>query len=52
VLTGRLSPLDDISHGDVGLDRLGQRLEKERITKIILSTNPTVEGEATANYIA
>ncbi len=52
VLMVRLSPLDGIGPGDIGLDRLGQRLEKERITEIILATNPTVEGEATANYIA
>lgn len=49
---GFLSLLDGIGPRDIGLDRLGQRLEKERITEIILATNPTVEGEATANHIA
>ena len=33
-------------------DRLEQRLESETIKEVILATNPTVEGEATANYIA
>ena len=52
VLMGHLSPLDGIGPGDIGLDRPEQRLEKESITEVILATNPTVEGEATANYIA
>ena len=52
VLMGRLSPLDGIGPDDIGLDRLEQRLEAESITEVILATNPTVEGEATANYIA
>ncbi len=49
---GHLSPLDGIGPDDIGLDRLEQRLEAESITEVILATNPTVEGEATANYIA
>lgn len=52
VLMGHLSPLDGIGPDDIGLDRLEQRLEKESIQEVILATNPTVEGEATANYIA
>ncbi len=52
VLMGHLSPLDGIGPNDIGLDRLEQRLEKESIQEVILATNPTVEGEATANYIA
>ena len=52
VLMGHLSPLDGIGPDDIGLDRLEQRLETEQLTEIILATNPTVEGEATANYIA
>lgn len=52
VLMGHLSPLDGIGPDDIGLDRLEQRLEAESITEVILATNPTVEGEATANYIA
>ncbi|MGJ0577301.1 recombination mediator RecR [Xenorhabdus bovienii] len=52
VLMGRLSPLDGIGPMDIGLDRLEERLSSETLSEIILATNPTVEGEATANYIA
>lgn len=49
---GHLSPLDGIGPDDIGLDLLEQRLEQENLTEVILATNPTVEGDATANYIA
>ncbi|MCC8419515.1 recombination mediator RecR [Photorhabdus thracensis] len=52
VLIGHLSPLDGIGPMDIGLDRLEDRLSTEEISEVILATNPTVEGEATANYIA
>lgn len=52
VLMGHLSPLDGIGPDDIGLDRLEQRLASEKIQELILATNPTVEGEATAHYIA
>lgn len=52
VLMGRLSPLDGIGPQEIGLDRLEQRLDDEPISELILATNPTVEGEATAYYIA
>lgn len=52
VLMGHLSPLDGIGPRDIGLDLLQQRLASEVFTEIILATNPTVEGEATAHYIA
>ena len=52
VLMGHLSPLDGIGPQDIGLDRLEERLGQEPLTEVILATNPTVEGEATANYIA
>lgn len=52
VLLGHLSPLDGIGPSDIGLDLLKQRLEQETIHEVILATNPTIEGEATANYIA
>lgn len=52
VLMGHLSPLDGIGPEDIGLDVLEQRLQHETLTEVILATNPTVEGEATANYIA
>ncbi len=51
VLMGRLSPLDGIGPDDIGLDRLGDRLDEGNIEEVILATNPTVEGEATAHYI-
>lgn len=52
VLLGRLSPLDGIGPEDIGLDQLEQRLADEPIDEIIVATNSTVEGEATAHYIA
>ena len=52
VLMGHLSPLDGIGPREIGLDLLQQRLEAENFTEVILATNPTVEGDATANYIA
>jgi recombination protein RecR len=52
VLMGHLSPLDGIGPGDIGLDLLDFRLQQGDITEVILATNPTVEGEATAHYIA
>lgn len=52
VLMGRLSPLDGIGPEDIGLDLLASRLDQEDIKEIILATNPTVEGEATAHYIS
>jgi len=52
VLLGKLSPLDGIGPDSLGLDLLQQRLQDEPISEIILATNPTVEGEITAQYIA
>jgi recombination protein RecR len=52
VLMGHLSPLDGIGPEDIGLDLLAQRLDEGNITEVILATNPTVEGEATAHYIS
>lgn len=52
VLMGHLSPLDGIGPEDIGLDHLESRFNRESITEVILATNPTVEGEATAYYIA
>jgi recombination protein RecR len=51
VLGGRLSPLDGIGPREIGLDLLEQRLEQGEVVELILATNPTVEGEATAHYI-
>ncbi|MFM2483409.1 recombination mediator RecR [Celerinatantimonas sp. YJH-8] len=52
VLMGHLSPLDGIGPQEIGLDKLEARLDEESYTEVILATNPTVEGEATAYYIA
>jgi recombination protein RecR len=52
VLMGHLSPLDGIGPEDIGLDLLARRLDSGEINEVILATNPTVEGEATAHYIS
>jgi len=52
VLNGQLSPLDGIGAAEIGLDRLAERLAVGGIEELILATPPTVEGEATAHYIA
>jgi recombination protein RecR len=51
VLLGRLSPLDGIGPADLGLDELARRLENTPPAEVIIATNPTVEGEATAYYL-
>ena len=51
VLHGRLSPLDGIGPDELGLDLLEQRLATGTIKELILATNSTVEGEATAYFI-
>jgi recombination protein RecR len=51
VLMGRLSPLDGIGPGDVHFDKLLARAKDGVVTEVILSTNFTVEGEATAHYL-
>ncbi|TVO70076.1 recombination mediator RecR [Sedimenticola selenatireducens] len=51
VLGGHLSPLDGIGPREIGLDLFDQRLREGNISELILATNPTVEGEATAHYI-
>ena len=52
VLMGHLSPLDGIGPAELGLDQLAQRLEQPSMLEVILATNTTAEGEATAHYIA
>ncbi|MGH8378414.1 MAG: recombination mediator RecR [Gammaproteobacteria bacterium] len=52
VLMGHLSPLDGIGPEELGLQQLEARLAEGGITELILATNPTVEGEATAHYVA
>lgn len=52
VLHGRLSPLDGIGPEELGLPFLDQRLAEGEVQEMVLATNTTVEGEATAQYIA
>lgn len=51
VLGGHLSPLDGIGPKELGLEKLAARLDEGQVEEVILATNPTVEGEATAHYI-
>ena len=52
VLMGRLSPLDGVGPRDIGLERLLERATAGEVQEVILATNFTNEGEATAHYIA
>ena len=52
VLMGHLSPLDGIGPSELGLDQLERRLDGGAIAEVILATSSTVEGEATAHYLA
>lgn len=52
VLMGHLSPLDGIGPAELGLGLLEGRLASGEIKELILATNPTVEGEATAHYVS
>jgi len=52
VLMGHLSPIDGIGPEQLGLDALCDRFATGTINEVILATNPTVEGEATAYYIS
>ena len=51
VLAGAISPLDGVGPDELGIDALLVRIDRERFREVILATNPTVEGEATAHFI-
>ena len=51
VLMGHLSPIDGIGPADLGLDLLAEQLGNRPPAEMIIATNPTVEGEATAYYV-
>jgi recombination protein RecR len=51
VLGGRLSPLDGITPDDLTIRQLIQRVEQGEVREVILATNPSLEGEATALYV-
>lgn len=52
ILMGHLSPLDGIGPDEIGIKKLSELLASGTIKEVILATNPTVEGEATAHYIS
>jgi recombination protein RecR len=52
VLHGTLSPMEGIGPEDIRIRELMVRLQDEKVKEIILATNPDIEGEATASYIA
>ena len=52
VLHGAISPMDDIGPDDIRIKELLKRLQDGEVEEVILATNPTVEGEATAMYIS
>lgn len=52
VLMGHLSPLDGIGPDELGLERLEDWLRQGDVAELIIATNPTVEGDATAHYLA
>lgn len=52
VLKGHLSPIDGLGPDEIGVPALLERVAGNTVTEVILATNPTVEGEATAHYIA
>lgn len=52
VLGGALSPLDGVDPGDIGVAALFERVDADSVAEVVLATNPTMTGEATAAYIA
>ena len=52
VLGGKLSALDGVRPEDIGIDKLLKRVEKGGIDEVVLAMNATLEGQATAHYIA
>ncbi|MBT8091421.1 MAG: recombination mediator RecR [Gammaproteobacteria bacterium] len=52
VLMGHLSPLDGIGPDELGMNELDEWLRQGELQELIIATNPTVEGDATAHYLA
>lgn len=52
VLMGKLSPIDGVGPKELGLDVLEEKMSSADLKEVIVATNPTMEGEATAHYIA
>ncbi|MEL7024796.1 MAG: recombination mediator RecR [Pseudomonadota bacterium] len=51
VLLGHLSPLDGVGPSELGMELLAQRIRTEPLEEVIIATNPTVEGDATAHFV-
>jgi len=51
VLNGRLSPLDGVGPEDLNVERLVERVTPGTVREVIIATNPSLEGEATALYV-
>jgi recombination protein RecR len=51
ILMGHLSPIDGIGPAEIGLDDFSRRVTDDGVSEVILATNPTVEGQATAYYL-
>jgi len=52
VLMGHLSPLDGVGPEDLGLEKLDEIMKEGEVKEVIMATNSTVEGEATAHFIS
>jgi recombination protein RecR len=52
VLGGRIAPLEGVEPGDLTIDHLISRIRNEKISEVVMATNPTVEGDGTALYIS
>jgi len=52
VLMGRLAPLEGVGPGELNIDRLVARVREDKVREVILGTNPTLEGDGTALYLA
>ena len=52
VLMGRLSPLDGLGPAELGIELLIKRLDSGDVSEVVIATNATVEGEATAHYLS
>src|SRR5436305_4177174 len=52
VLGGALSPIDGVEPGDLRIDELLRRVERNGVEEVVLATNPTMTGEATAAFLA
>lgn len=52
VLGGRLNPLEGVGPDDLTIDSLVKRVKKDGVTEIVMATNPTLEGDGTALFIA